>query len=108
KVNGDTQISARLVSEESTGVEGKTQIGLMMRQSSDPSSPYYGAFLTKGVGLVVQYRTSFGGDTTQDIQLPHSSFPLYLKIQRVGDQFHAEVSTEKGKYVIVPGSTVSM
>jgi hypothetical protein len=110
QVSGDTQISARLVSEESTGVGGKTQIGLMMRQSSDPGSPYYGAFLTAQTGLVVQYRTSFGGETTQDIQLPHASLPLYLKIQRVGDQFHTEVSTstEKGKYMIVPGSTVNI
>ena len=108
KVSGDTQISARLVSQQLTGVGGKTQIGLMMRQSSDPSSPYYGAFLTKDIGLVVQYRTSFGGDTIQDIQLPHASLPLYLKIQRVGDQFHTEESIDGGKYVIIPGSTVNM
>jgi len=108
KVSGDTQISARLVSQQSTGVGGKAQMGLMMRQSSDPSSPYYGAFLTTHTGLVVQYRTTFGGDTIQDIQLPHVSLPLYLRIQRVGDQFHTEVSTEKGKYVVVPGSTVNM
>ncbi|HEX3641644.1 MAG TPA: PQQ-binding-like beta-propeller repeat protein, partial [Ktedonobacteraceae bacterium] len=108
KVSGDTQISARLVSEESTGIGAKTQMGLMMRQSSDPGSPYYGAFLTAQTGLVVQYRTSFGGGTTQDIQLPHASLPLYLRIQRVGDQFHTEVSTDREKYVIVPGSTVNM
>src|SRR5260370_25762422 len=108
KVSGDTQISARLVSQEITGVEAKTQAGLMMRQSSDPSSPYYGAFLTKDTGLVVQYRTAFGGDTIQDIQLPNASFPLYLKIQRVGDQFHTEESTDGENYVIIPGSTVNI
>jgi len=108
KVSGDTQIRTRLVSQQLTGVGGKTQIGLMMRQSSDPGSPYYGAFLTAGIGLVVQYRTSFGGDTIQDIQLPNASLPLYLKIQRVGDQFHTEESTEGGNYVIIPGSTVNM
>ncbi len=80
----------------------------MMRQSSDPSSPYYGAFLTKDTGLVVQYRTSFGDDTIQDIQLPNASLPLYLKIQRVGDQFHTEASTDGETYVIIPGSTVNM
>ena len=108
QVRGDTQISARLVSQEITGVGGKTQVGLMMRQSSDPGSPYYGAFLTSDTGLVVQYRNSFGGDTMQDIQLPNASFPLYLKIQRVGDQFHTEESTDGANYVIVPGSTVNM
>ena len=108
KVSGDTQISARLVSQQITGVGGMTQEGLMMRQSSDPSSPYYGAFLTTDIGLVVQYRTSFGGDTIQDIQLPNASFPLYLKIQRIGDQFHTEESTDGGKYIIVPGSTVNI
>ena len=108
KVSGDTQSSARLVSQQFTGVGGKTQVGLMMRQSSDPGSPYYGAFLTSHTGLVVQYRNAFGGDTVQDIQLPNVSFPLYLRIQRVGDQFHAEESTDGGDYVLVPGSTVNI
>ncbi|HEY4037118.1 MAG TPA: PQQ-binding-like beta-propeller repeat protein [Ktedonobacteraceae bacterium] len=108
KVSGNTQISARLVSQQIIGVGGNGQKGLIMRQSSDPSSPYYGAFLTTNIGLEVQYRTSFGGDTVQDIQLPNATLPLYLKIQRVGDQFHTEGSTDGGTYVIIPGSTVNM
>lgn len=109
QVSGDTQISARLVSEQLTGgVGGKTQVGLMMRQSSDSGSPYYGAFLTSHTGLVVQYRNSFGDDTIQDIQLPHATFPIYLRIQRTGDQFYTEESTDGGNYILVPGSTANI
>jgi hypothetical protein len=107
-VSGDTQINARLVSQQFVGVEGKAQVGLMMRQSSEANSPYYGAFLTSHVGLVVQYRTSFGGYTTQDVQLPHTSFPVYLRIQRVGDQFHTEESADGKDYTVVPGSTANI
>jgi outer membrane protein assembly factor BamB len=107
-VSGDTQISARLVSQQLTGAAGNAQVGLMMRQSSDANSPYYGAFLTSSTGVVVQYRNSFGGNTVQDVQLPKASFPLYLRIQRVGDEFHTEVSTDGGDYTLVPGSTVKM
>jgi outer membrane protein assembly factor BamB len=105
-VTGDTQISAQVVSQQAT--TGPAQAGLMVRQSSDPTSPYYAVFLTKGVGVVVQYRLTFGGNTIRDVQMATAVPPLYLEIQRVGDQFQAATSTNGTNYTLVPGSTVSV
>src|SRR2546421_650587 len=84
KVSGDSQVSAKVVSQQTTG--GSAQAGLMVRQSSDPASPYYAIFLQPNNRLVVQYRQAFGGATTTVTQTNPASLPLYLEIQRVGDQ----------------------
>ena len=105
-VNGDTQISAQVVSQQAT--TGPAQAGLMVRQSGDPTSPYYSVFLSKGVGVVVQYRPTFGGGTNTDVQMPTAVPPLYLEIQHIGDQFQAATSNDGTNYTLVPGSTVSV
>ncbi len=104
--SGDTQISAQVVSQQTTS--GSAQAGLMVRQSSDPTSPYYAAFLTKNNGLVVQYRLAFGGTTATAAQMATASPPLYLEIQRVGDQFQAATSNDGVTYTLVPGSTANV
>jgi outer membrane protein assembly factor BamB len=103
---GDTQISAQAVSQQTTS--GSAQAGLMVRQSSDPTSPYYAAFLTKSNGLAVQYRLAFGGTTTIVTQVTTASPPLYLEIQRVGDQFQVATSNDGVTYTLVPGSTAKV
>ena len=105
-VSGDTQISAQVVSQQATN--NPAQVGLMVRQSSDPTSPYYAVFLTKGVGVVVQYRSTFGGGTITDVQMAGTAPPLYLEIQRVGDQFQAATSNDGTNYTLLPGSTASV
>ncbi|HLV99503.1 MAG TPA: PQQ-binding-like beta-propeller repeat protein [Ktedonobacterales bacterium] len=101
--SGDTQITAQITALPS-GNSGY-QVGLMMRQRNDPGSPYYGVFLTPNKGLVVQYRTAFGGATTVANQMTTGGLPLYLEIQRVGDQFQVGTSTDGTTYTLVPAST---
>src|SRR2546421_1960242 len=105
-VSGDTQISAQVVSQQAT--TGPAQAGLMVRQSSDPTSSYYAVFLTKGVGVVGQYRPTFGGGTNTDVQMPTAVPPLFFEIQRIGDQFQAATSNDGTNYTLLPGSTVSV
>lgn len=107
-VSGDMQISTKLVSHAAVGIGGPAQVGLMVRQTSDPTSPYYGVFFTVHTGVVVQYRSSFGGETIKDLQLTKASLPLYLKIERVDNQFQAGTSKDGINYTLVPGSTVNM
>lgn len=103
-VSGDSQISAQVVSQQATS--GAAQAGLMVRQSNDPTSPYYAAFLEPNKTLVVQYRTAFGGATTTVTQA-NVTPPLYIEIQRLGDNFQtATSSTGTGtSYTLVPGSS---
>jgi len=105
-VSGDTQISAKVVSQQTTS--GSARAGLMVRQSNDPASPYYGVFFTPTGGLIVQYRLAFGGTTTTAAQMTTVSPPRYLEIQRVGDQFQAAISNDGLTYTLVPGSTMNV
>src|SRR5205823_4499092 len=78
-VTGDSQVSGQVLSQSATA--GSAQAGLMLRQSNDPTSPYYALFLKPGSKLVVQSRLAFGGTTTTVTQATAASPPLYLEIQ---------------------------
>ncbi len=99
------QITAQVTAQ---GTSGSTQAGLMVRQSNGPASQYYSVLLTQGTGLAVQYRSAQGGTTVTDVQMPMATTPLYLEIQRVGDQFQAATSTDRSNYTLVPGSTATI
>ncbi|HAG98508.1 MAG TPA: hypothetical protein DCL75_06540 [Ktedonobacter sp.] len=107
-VSSDMQISTRLVSHEAVGVDSPAQEGLMVRQTNDPDSPYYAVFFTEHTGVVIQYRSSFGGETIKDLQFTTASLPLYFKIERIGNQFQAGISRDGINYTLVPGSTVTL
>lgn len=104
-VNGDSQVSAQVVSQQLTS--GSAQAGLMVRQSNDPTSPYYAVFLEPNNKLLVQYRTGFGGTTTTVTQT-NVAPPLYLEIQRVGDRFQAATSSDGTTYTLVPGTNATV
>jgi len=107
-VSGDMQLSAQVLSQEEAGMGGFAHAGLMARQATDPASPYYAVFLTAHKGVVVQYRSDFGDDTVQDVQLPTAAPPLYLGIERSGEQFQAATSYDGIHYTLVPGGTVAL
>ncbi len=106
-VSGDSQVSVQVVSQQLT--TGSAQAGLIVRQSNDPSSPYYATFLEPNNKLVVQYRTAFGGTTTT-VTRTNTPPPLYLEIQRFGDQFQTATSSSGTgtSYTLVPNSTATV
>jgi outer membrane protein assembly factor BamB len=104
-ISGDSQVSAQVVSQQLTS--GSAQAGLMVRQSNDPSSPYYAVFVRPNNTLTMQYRMAFGGTTTTVTQA-NVTMPLYLEIQRVGDQFQAATSSDGVTYTLVPGTTATV
>ncbi len=107
-VSGDLQISAKALSQQSTGTGQTAQVGLMVRQNADAASSNYGVFLTDHTGVVVQYRAGSGTETKKVIQLPAARLPLYLMIQRQGDQFQAAISHDGSSYTLVPGSDTTL
>ncbi len=103
--SGNSQVSARLVSQQNTGAGA--QAGLMMRQRTDPGSPFYALFLTAGGRLVAQYRTAFGGATATANTVVSGALPIFVELQRTGDQLQAATSTDGVSYTLVPGATVT-
>lgn len=104
-VSGNSQVSAQVVSQSLT--TGAAQAGVMMRQSNDPTAPYYAVFLEPNNELLVQYRTAFGGATTT-VTKTGIAPPMYLEIQRVGDQFQAATSSDGATYTLVSGGTATL
>jgi outer membrane protein assembly factor BamB len=104
--SGDTQISAQVVSQQVT--TGAAQAGVMIRQSSDPTAPYYAVFAEPNNKVAVQYRTAFGSAPTTVTLANAPALPLYLEIQRVSDQFQAATSTDGVNYTLIPGDTATI
>jgi outer membrane protein assembly factor BamB/regulation of enolase protein 1 (concanavalin A-like superfamily) len=99
---GDVQIIADVTNEQS--ISAGVQAGMMLRQTNDPGSPYYAIFKTPN-GVSVQYRNTFGGNTTIANTTNPGGVPLYLEIQRLGDKLTAATSTDGSIFTYVPGST---
>lgn len=105
-VNGDVQISAQITSQQLTA--GTAQAGLLIRQSNDPTAPYYAVFAEPNNKVVVQYRKAFDSAPTTVTLSNAPALPLSLEIQRSGDQFQAALSTDGVNYTLIPGDTATI
>ena len=104
--SGDIQIRARVLLQKA--VSAASQAALMVRQSLYQGSPFYSVSLSPTGELKVEYRTAFNGALTVIGSLAKVVSPIYLEIQRVGDQFRAAISTDDGNYTLVPGSNAEL
>ena len=102
---GDAQIVAEVTSQQ--GLSSKSQAGIMIRQSNDPTSPFYAVYETPG-GVNVAYRNTFGGNTTVVADSNPGNIPIYLEIQRTGDSLQAATSTNGTTFTLVPGGTATV
>ena len=73
----DGSVRAHVTSQTNTNAWAKA--GVMLRQSSDPGSAYYAAFVTPGNGIVVQYRTAQGNNAQQSASST-GIVPAYLMV----------------------------
>ena len=103
-LSGDGYISAHVASQTNTSTWAKA--GVMMRLTSDPGSPYYAVFVTPGNGIVVQYRTTQGGTTSQIATT--GTAPTYLMIARTGTTMTAYTSSDGSTWSAIPGSAQTL
>jgi regulation of enolase protein 1 (concanavalin A-like superfamily) len=103
--SGDTQVTAEVTQVPTTA---GSQAGLMIRQRNDPDSPYYAVLAEPNNTLAVEYRGQFGGQTQVATTTTDPGLPLYLMIQRVGDNFQAATSTDGVNYTLVTGSNATL
>jgi outer membrane protein assembly factor BamB len=81
--------------------------GVMLRQSSDPGSPFYAAFATPGHGVVVEYRSSPGAIAAVAANIAGSP-RVYLDVTRTGSMFCAYTSPDGVTWTYVTGSCTSI
>ena len=79
--------------------------GVMLRATTDPGSPYYAAYITKGNGLAVQARTA-QGVAAIGVASVAGVPPEYLQISRSGTSFTVSTSSDGVTWTAVPGSTL--
>ncbi len=103
-VSSDGSVRARVASQTNTSPWAKA--GVMFRVSTDPASAYYAMLVTPSNGIVVQYRTSQGVQTSQIAIV--GSVPVYLKVSRAGNVFSAYTSANGTTWTQVPGSAVTL
>ena len=101
-LTGNATFSARIASQTNTSSSAKA--GLMFRATSDPGSPYFAVLMTATKGVVVQWRTTQGGSTSQTSKVAGVP-PLYLRIVRLANTFTAYTSSDGVTWTLVPGSS---
>src|SRR5207237_4863582 len=104
-VSGDGSVSAQVISQTNTNAWAKA--GVMLRQSTDPGAPFYGAVVTPGNGLSVQYRTAQGATALEAVR-PAGTVPVYLQVARAGSTYTAYTSSDGVSWTAVAGSSVTL
>ena len=68
--------------------------GLMIRESLDANSRYFGVFVSGSKGLVAQHRLHTGGDTDTSRKVSDArNHDIWLKITKIGNEFQAYYKT---------------
>ena len=101
--SGDAVLGARVTSQ--TNTSSWARAGVMLRSTTAAGSPYYGLFVTPGNGVVVQYRKTLGGNTSQ--VKTTGTVPAYLRVARAGNTFTAYTSPDGATWTLIPSSTVT-
>src|SRR5258707_1374677 len=101
----DGSVSAHITAQANTDAWAKA--GVMLRQSTDPGSPYYAILVTPGNGVVVQYRNAQGSTTAQPVVTP-GTVPAYLMVARTGNTYTAYTSSDGYRWTLLAGSSVTL
>jgi subtilisin family serine protease/regulation of enolase protein 1 (concanavalin A-like superfamily) len=104
-LSGDGQITARVTTETDTNVWAK--VGVMIRESTDPGSPYAFMLVTPERGVASQHRLAPAinatGPTVSGI-----AAPVWLRVARSGDDFTASWSSDGASWSVVDTVTIPM
>jgi hypothetical protein len=99
-IPGAADVVARVSSQ--TNTNPAAQAGVMLRATTDPSSAFYGAFVTPG-GIVVQQRPSQGAAATSLLESA-GTVPAYLWVRESSGSAITYESSDGYTWSPVPGS----
>jgi len=107
QLSGDGFISAQVLDQGVTDPSAKA--GVMLRTSTDTSSPFYAVFVTPKNDILMHYRVK-QGDMAGEVKLPPQSptLPMYLRVVRSGNLFTAYTSQDGFAWSPIAGSTIEI
>jgi outer membrane protein assembly factor BamB len=113
-VSGDFQVRVEDINQTGGAYPGwdAPQLGIMIRQSSAPGSPYYAALQDPTypnehetvANLIMFYRDTWNAPTVELMQEFPAGFPRWIVVQRHGDTFQTLVSGDGVNYFLIPGT----
>jgi hypothetical protein len=104
-VKGDGSISARILSADG-GHATWHKAGPMIRNSDGADARNVLLYMTSGEGLEYQWRPTDGADTVIQRDIQPRRFPLYLRLQRAGNEFAGFASEDGRLWRSITGSPV--
>jgi hypothetical protein len=104
-LTSDGGISAQVLTQ--TNTNSRARAGVMLRQSTDPSAPFYAVVVTPQSGIFVLDRKKQGGGVSTVLILA-GTVPVYLQVQRTGTTFTGSTSSDGVTWTPIPGSSVTL
>ena len=101
----DGGIRAQVLTQ--TNTNSLARAGVMLRQSTDPGSPFYAVVVTSQRGIFVLRRATQGGGVSTVASLA-GTVPIYLQVQRAGNTFTAYTSSDGSTWTLIAGSSVTL
>jgi fibro-slime domain-containing protein len=105
---GDCNLSVRVVSLTNSNAWAKA--GIMIRQSLDGGSPNVAALTTPSTtnGVNFQSRRTFGGSTNWNNISCTPSYPVWLRLSRVGNNFTVSYSKDNITWATINKDSIAM
>ncbi len=105
-LTADGGISVNVLTQ--TNTNSRARAGVMLRQSTDPSAPFYALVVTPQSGLFVLDRKKQGGSVSTVVNLLAVPVPVYLQVQRSGTTYTASTSSDGSTWTPISGSSVTL
>src|SRR6266511_2447833 len=109
EVTGDGNLTARLNSASGGADDGGEKVGLMVRADLDPDSAHAMVYESDdNYNLALRWRENKGDDTQREAGYGFRRFPLWLRIQRSGNQVTGYISTDGQLWSATNSKTIAL
>ena len=105
-VSGDTTISTHVVSFSNRAEKAK--VGVMVRATADPGSPFVLVYLGALGGTHMRERATAGADAAEAGSDANATAPTWIRLSRVGDTFTGYESADGTSWTKLGSTTIPM
>jgi regulation of enolase protein 1 (concanavalin A-like superfamily) len=104
--SGNCTLSAKIISVGESGCHDWAKAALMIRADESVGAPHASISISHAGTIAFLIRTTPGGDTRSE-KIPKITFPIFLRLERKGNDFTSSYS-EDGKTWLTVGRTMTV